>query len=193
MLVELGLVRRYGLNLDDLFRALISCDPGDNAVRLFGVARPVDLASGARHGLFELEQVLVQVAHDALLEGASGLPEPFPVGHLLDGDGALAPDGLGGLPEVASQLRVGEALLRRLLERRSLAPGESVGRLHYPSLVLLASIRARCTVSTPARRRPSPPPMCIRHELSPAVQTSASVSRTRRILSESIAAEVSAF
>ena len=35
--------------------------------------------------------------------------------------------------------------------------------------------------------------MCIRHELSPAVQTSASVSRTRRILSESIAAEVSAF
>ena len=35
--------------------------------------------------------------------------------------------------------------------------------------------------------------MCIRHELSPAVQTSAPVSRTRRILSESIAAEVSAF
>jgi hypothetical protein len=35
--------------------------------------------------------------------------------------------------------------------------------------------------------------MCIRHELSPAVQTSASVSRMRRTLSESMAAEVSAF
>ena len=35
--------------------------------------------------------------------------------------------------------------------------------------------------------------MCIRHELSPAVQTSAPVSRTCRSLSESIAAEVSAF
>src|SRR5215211_7894235 len=193
MLVELCLVGRYGLDLDDLFRALLSYDPRDYAVRLLSVACPVDLASGAGHGLFELQQVLVEVAHDALLEGASGLSEPFPVRHLIDGGGALAADGLGGLPEVAPELRVGETLLRRLLERRSRAPGESVGRFHCPSSVLLASIRARCTVSTPARRRLSPPPMCIRHELSPAVQISASVSRTCRILSESMAAEVSAF
>ena len=35
--------------------------------------------------------------------------------------------------------------------------------------------------------------MCIRHELSPAVTTSASVSLMWRILSESIAMDVSAF
>src|SRR5215212_1267606 len=106
MLVELRLVGRYGLDLDDLFCPLLFGDPGDYAVRLLGVARPVDLASGASHGLFELQQVLVEVTHDALLEGASGLPESFPVRHLIDGDGALAPDGLGGLPEVAPELGV---------------------------------------------------------------------------------------
>src|SRR5918998_3030846 len=58
---------------------------------------------------------------------------------------------------------------------------------------VLASIWARCTVATPALWRLSPPPMCIRQELSPAVQTSASVSRTCRSLSPSIAIEVSAF
>src|SRR5215203_3302892 len=193
MLVELCLVGRYGLDLDDLFCALLSYDPGDYPVRLLGVARPVNLAPGARHGLFELQQVRVQVAHDTLLEGAPGLPEAFPVGHLIDGDGALAPDGLGGLPEVSPELRVREALPGRSLERRSRARGKCIGRPHYPSSALLASIWARCAVSTPVRRRPRPPPMCIRHELSPAVQISASVSRTCRILSESIAAEVSAF
>ena len=55
----------------------------------------------ARHGLFELQEVLVEVAHDAFLEGASCLPEPFPVRHLIDGDGAFVADSLGGLPEVA--------------------------------------------------------------------------------------------
>ena len=56
-----------------------------------------------------------------------------------------------------------------------------------------ARIWARCTVRVPARIRDRPPPMCIRQELSPAVQTSAPVSSTCRILSASIAVEVSAF
>jgi hypothetical protein len=57
-----------------------------------------------------LQQILVEVAHDAFLEGASGLPEILPVRYLLDGDGAFAADGLGGLAEVAPELRLGEAL-----------------------------------------------------------------------------------
>src|SRR5215208_3553930 len=126
VLVELCLVGSNGLDLDDLFCARLSYDPGDYAVGLLGITRPVDLASCARHGLFELQQVLVEVAQDALLEGASCLPEPFPVRHLFDGDGAFAADSLGGLAEVTSELRVGEALLRRLLERRSRARGECV-------------------------------------------------------------------
>src|ERR671920_930376 len=98
-----------------------------------------------RHRFFELQQVGVEVAHHALLEGASGLPELLPVGHLLDGDSPLAADGLGCLAEVAPELRVGEALLRGVLEGRRRARGESVRKvcLHYPSPISLASISAR--------------------------------------------------
>ena len=46
---------------------------------------------------------------------------------------------------------------------------------------------------TPARSRDSPPPMCSRHELSEAEQTSARVESTLCILSASMAAEVSGF
>ena len=45
----------------------------------------------------------------------------------------------------------------------------------------------------PAFSRDSPPPMCIRQELSPAVQTSARVASTLRILSASMAVDTSAF
>jgi hypothetical protein len=88
--------------MDLTFYTLVFDDPGDCAVRLLGVAGPMNLASGAHHRLFELQQVLVEVAHDALLDGASCLPERFPVGHLFDGDGALVADSLGCLPEIAS-------------------------------------------------------------------------------------------
>ena len=73
------------------------------------------------------------------------------------------------------------------------APGGFTVTASCPPRLASRVSAARWTVSTPARWRLRPPPMCIRHELSPAVQTSAPVSRTRRILSESIAAEVSAF
>src|SRR6185312_3124955 len=49
-----------------------------------------------------------------------------------------------------------------------------------------ARISARCTVRVPASSRESPPPMCIRQEASPAVQTSACVDRMLTILSVSI-------
>src|ERR687894_732235 len=146
VLVELGLVRRYGLDLDDLLGPFVLRDAGDDAVRLAGV-------------------------------------------------GPLAPDSLGGLAEVAAELGVAQALAGRDLEGRGRAGGEGVGRFglrgHLSSVV--ASISARWTVPTPACRRLRPPPMCMRQELSPAAQTSASVSRTRLSLSPSIAAEVSAF
>ena len=50
-----------------------------------------------------------------------------------------------------------------------------------------------CTQRTPEPRRLSAPPMCIRHELSAAVQTSALVSSTHRALSDTIALDTSAF
>ena len=51
VLVELGLVGGDGLDLDDLVRAVVLRDPGDDPVRLVGVARPVDDPTGPRHGL----------------------------------------------------------------------------------------------------------------------------------------------
>ena len=56
-----------------------------------------------------------------------------------------------------------------------------------------ARICARCTARVPARLRSSPPPMCMRQELSAAVTTSARVSPTARCLSVSIAVETSGF
>ena len=62
MLVELGLVGGDGLDLDDLLGALLPRDTGDDAVRLVGVAGPVDDPAGPRDGFLELQQVLIEVA-----------------------------------------------------------------------------------------------------------------------------------
>src|ERR671910_2169874 len=196
MLIELGLVGGDRLDLDDLFRVVAPDYLRDDAVCLLAVPRPVHLPPGLRDGLFQLQEVVVEVAHRALLEGVAGLPEVLPVRHLPDDGRPLFADGLGSLAEVAAQLGVGEALSRGYLEVRGLAGGEGVRFFERHGCVLssvAASISARWTVFTPARWRLRPPPMCIRHELSPAVQISASVSSTCRILSDSIAAEVSAF
>src|SRR6478609_2640143 len=56
-----------------------------------------------------------------------------------------------------------------------------------------ARMVARCTVRVPLLIRLSPPPMCIKHDESPALQTSAPVDSTLPILSASIADEVSEF
>jgi hypothetical protein len=110
MLVELGLVARDGLDLYDLFRLVLFGNTGDDAVGLLTVPRPVDVPTGASHGLFKLQKVLVQVSHHARLERMSRLPELLPVGHLLDGYSSLSPDGLRGLAQVSAQLCIGEAL-----------------------------------------------------------------------------------
>src|ERR671912_1041486 len=196
MLIELGLVGGDRLDLDDLFRVVAPDYLRDDAVCLLAVPRPVHLPPGLRNGLFQLQEVVVEVAHRALLEGVTSLPELLPVRHLPDDSRPLFADGPGSLAEVATQLGVGEALSRGHLEVRGLAGGEGVRFFECHGCFLssvAASISARWTVFTPARRRLRPPPMCIRHELSPAQETSASVSRTRLILSPSIAAEVSAF
>ena len=72
-------------------------------------------------------------------------------------------------------------------------PAASRGPPRESPSSVAARISARCIARTPARWRRSAPPMCIRQELSAAVQTSARVSRMRRSLSESIAIDVSAF
>src|SRR5918992_132655 len=111
----------------------------------------------------ELEQVALEVAEDALLERAAGLPQLLPVRPLRHDLLTALTDRPRGDAEVPPQLRVAQA-------------GPGGGRevdAHVP-----ARISARCAVRTPERDRERAPPMCRRHELSAAAQTSAPVSST---------------
>jgi hypothetical protein len=56
-----------------------------------------------------------------------------------------------------------------------------------------ARISAKCTVRTPDRIRDNPPPICIKHDESPALHTSAPELMMLVILSASIAVDVSEF
>ena len=144
--------------------------------------------------VFELDEVVVEVAERPLLDRAAGLAEGLPVGHLVDDRPALAADRLGGLAHVAAELGVAQGEPGRVLEadggrgrqrldvaRHQLGIRRS-GSAHARSSAASddgvvasvdARISARWTVPTPARWRCRAPPMCIRHELSAAAQNSA--------------------
>ena len=150
---------------------------------------------------FQLLQVAVEMRECVRLDRAPGLPKLLPVRQFADYPGPLGPDRRGGLGQVAPQLAVAKRLPRRHRKRIVAAqvpnPRGAVGSprnvLDEASSLVEARISARCTVLTPVFSRDSPPPMCIRHELSPAVQYSAPVASTLRILSASTAVDTSAF
>src|SRR5690606_41052564 len=104
----------------------------------------------------------------------------------------LGRDLRGSHTQLATWLRVGQRLVRGLRKGWTTQPGHRVAAAHGFSSVL-ARIDARWTVCTPVFNRDKPPPICIRHELSPAHSTCAPVSSTLRILSASIAVDVSEF
>ena len=78
-LVELHLLRRHRLDLDDLRRAVLLDDRGDDRVRLGCVARPMNRAAGCRHAFLESVKEGGQVAHDLVLDGGPGEPQLLPV------------------------------------------------------------------------------------------------------------------
>ena len=127
------------------------------------------VAARARHRRLQPLELLGQRRHRARLDRRAGVAQRLPVRQLPDRPRALGADRRRRLAEVAPQLRVRPA-------SRARPPGS-------PCHSCAARISARCIVRTPARWRRSAPPMCIRHELSAAVQTSARVSSTRRSLS----------
>ena len=91
----------------------------------------------------------------------------LPLGHLRDRPATLVTNRVGRVAEVVAELRVLERARRRIRK--------VVFRRVHVSLSLVR-IRARCRTLMPVFRRLSPPPMCIRQELSTAVQTSAPVA-----------------
>ena len=145
-----------------------------------------------------------EVAQRRLLDRGAGDAKLLPLLDLGDDGGTLVADRAGGVGEVGAQLGVAQgcagggrgrpACRRRSPSCRSPARSPTAGPDDDPRTPRCsARISARCITRTPARWRESIPPMCIRHELSPATRTSAPVSRTCRALSAPIAIEVSAF
>src|SRR5690606_16982389 len=195
-LVEADLLGCHRLDLDDLARARLPDQPRDDLVGLPRVAGPVHRAAAGGDLAFEPLQVLVEPRHRGRLQRGPGQPQLLPVVQLADDARALAADRAGGVAEVAPQLGVGERTARRVGERPVPAQVPDAARRGDPeegAHAVLARISARWTVRVPLRSRDRPPPMCMRHDASPAVATSAPVASTLRILSASMAVDVSAF
>ena len=185
-LVELDLLGRHRLDLDDLGRAGGTRDRRHDRVRLGRIARPVDGSAGRGDGALELLEERRQVAQDFVLDRGAGQPKRLPVGALGDDGGPLRADGRGRASQVRPKLVVGQRRPGRLGERRRAAE-RRLGtvrrrgrqrRADPPapltrSTPVEARISARCTTRTGDRRLDSSPPMCIRHDVSPAVRTSA--------------------
>ena len=156
---------------------------GDDLVRLGRVPGPVDRAAARGDRLLELLQIGVEVAIVRVLDRLAGRAQLLPVGQLADDLAALGADRLGGVARGCGAAGCrparaapppGTARAAAGARRRAALPaaqGQVLG-------LVAARISARWTVRTPARSRDRPPPMCIRQELSPAVQTSAPVSST---------------
>ena len=208
-LVEPDLLRGHGFDLDDLVNGLAANKINDDSVGLVGVASPMHHAASGDHGRFQLRKVIRQVRHRVNLELTARFAQLLPIRELGDDLSPFGADRGRRLAEVAPQLRVSEGAPcgdRELLlaaQVANSASGAGGGMAGNPSITgvftapgprrVAARICARWSVFAPARIRDSPPPMCIRQELSPAVQISAPVSKTLRILSASMAVDVSAF
>ena len=175
--VELDLVGGDRLDLDHLARAVALGDPGHDRVRLGAVARPVHDAAGARHRRLELLELLGQRRQRALLDRRPAVAQRLPVGQLADRRRRLARIVGVALPRLRRSCA--SCSVSRAAAGKPFIPAPPGSRRGAPRARRCAARRA--------------PPMCIRHELSADVQTSARVSSTLRSLSESIAIEVSAF
>src|SRR5579885_1260436 len=193
--IQTNLIGGQRLDLKYLASLVCGSDLSDQFVGLLSVARPVDLPARALHRGLQFEQIRIQVPQRALFNGPPGLAQRLPIGHLLDHARTFLANSMRGLVQVAPQLRIVQRPPGRALKRRQRTPlqAESRSIAHIKSSSVDARISARWTGRTPARWRCSAPPICIKHELSAAAQTSACVSSTLRTFSLSIAREVSAF
>ena len=121
--VELDLLGRHRLDLDDLRRTMSPRDGRDDRVRFGGVTGPVDRAAGRRHVGLELFEQRGQVAQDLVLDRLAGQAERLPVGAFGDDRGPFRPDRGGRTTEVRSELFVRQGRPRGLRKRRG--PGEA--------------------------------------------------------------------
>ncbi len=213
VLVEADLLGGHRLDLDDLLAAGLLDQPRDDLVGLAAVPGPVDGAAALGDLALQFLQQCGEPVHRVGLDGRSRVAQLLPVGQFAGDVEAFGADGVGGLAEVAAQLCVaqvvmgggGELPVATQVARAVRGAGRRRGHAEKSAAHRAASVRtcgevrvaeriwARCRVRVPDSIRESPPPMCIRQDESPAVHTAASVVAMLRILSWSIAVDVSAF
>ena len=193
-LVESDLLGGHGLDLDHLIHTFGADQIDHLCVGLLSVPGPVHDAAARGHRRFQLGKVIRQMRHGVDLQLATRLAQLLPVRKFGNDLSPFGPDRCCCLAEVAPQLGVGEhspGRRRELLftpkvantprgRRRDFGHAQHHRRAHSTRAFsrVAARICARWTVLAPARSRDRPPPICIRQELSPAVQISAPVSST---------------
>ena len=170
-LVEPDLVGRHGLDLDDLAGAVACDELGDDLVRLVGVARPVDVAAGRLDRRLELRAAVVEVRErrrSLIARPASRRPSQ-------SGTSPTTPRRLSRIVEVAlPRLRRScvSARATRAASSNRIAGLVGIGSWLVGAVSVEARISARWSVPPRPAGACRPPPMCIRHEVSAAVQTS---------------------
>ena len=78
VLVEVSFLTGDRLDLDDLVNPLILGDLGDDAVGLLAVPGPVDVNAIRSQVLLRLNEVMVEVAADAILDGLGSITQILP-------------------------------------------------------------------------------------------------------------------
>ena len=116
--VQPGLVRGHGLDLDHFGLAARADDVDDDPVGLVGIRGPVHMAAGTGAVLLERGQVGIEMGEGVRLDPAPRLAQRLPVVGLADDQRALPANDVGGVPDVAPQLRVAQIPPGRLRKVR---------------------------------------------------------------------------
>ena len=100
VLVEVSFLTGDRLDLDDLVNPLILGDLGDDAVGLLAVPGPVDVNAIRSQVLLRLNEIMVEVAADAILDGLGSIAQILPIRGFGDTHGALIANRHGGITHV---------------------------------------------------------------------------------------------
>ena len=109
--VEVDLFRRHRLRFDDKFTLGALGDVEDDSAGVLGRGRPVDVATEALHGGFELLQIAVEVGEGVFLETFCVVAQAVTVGESSIATAIAGQERAGQAHEGGLQRRVGERLL----------------------------------------------------------------------------------
>src|SRR5215469_2655713 len=188
--IQFDLCGGHRFDLDDVLCLHVTQQTDYDTSCLIRVGGPMHVTARRSQLPFKLLKVGIEMLERFPPNGSTGAPECLPVRLLRNQQRSFALNHVGCMSYVLAQLRVVQQLCRRTGKRLRLA---RVDRDQAHREASDARISAMCIVRTGEFPRCSLPCMCIRQELSHAVQTSASVLKTAPSFSSSIAVETAAF